>query len=145
MNNIRYVKGDNMIKDYTKILIYKLSFSVLVVITGVIFTILNIGRTDFLGFNSVGRWLIYIGVLMIAVSFMAIGFKKKRKIDERMKKIASESARWTFVSIILFAFIIMIIDGIKPITIPYYLFMSYLICGLLIIHIVLYKIVLRMY
>jgi len=134
-----------MAKDYKNIIIYKVSFSVLLVILGVILTLLNIGRKDFLGFNSVGKWLIYIGVLMLTVIFLAIGFKKKRKIDERMEKIATESARWTFIFIMFFAFITMIIDGISPITTPYYLFMSYFICGLMIVFLIIYKMMLRIY
>lgn len=62
-----------------------------------------------------------------------------------MEFVAAKALRITFLSLLITSFITMVIDGIKAITIPYHMFMSYLICGLLIIYLVTYKILLRFY
>jgi len=41
------------------------------------------------------------------------------------------------------SFVITIIDGIKTINVPYHLFMSYMVCILLLIDIISYKLLLR--
>jgi uncharacterized membrane protein len=122
----------------------KYAFALLAVIIGLVFNYLNIGR-EFLGFKSVGLWLVWIGFLMIGVISMGLIFNKKRIIDERMELIALKSSRITFVSFIIVAFVVMIIDGIKPITLPYSLFMSYLICFTVFVNFASYYILLRYY
>jgi uncharacterized membrane protein len=124
--------------------IYRYVFAVAVIIAGIILSYFNIGK-EFLGFNSVGSWLIYIGFIMIAVITLQLFMNKKRVVDERMMFVATKASRITFLGLIIVAFIIMIIDGIKTITIPYSIFMSYLICFLMIIYFISYKILLRKY
>jgi hypothetical protein len=51
-----------------------------------------------------------------------------------MQFVATKAMRLTFLCLIITAFIIMVIDGIRPIVIPYYMFMSYLISGLLAVY-----------
>lgn len=62
-----------------------------------------------------------------------------------MEFIVAKADRITFLCLFLVAFVIMIFDGIRPITTPYYLFMSYLVCGLLLVYISSYKILSRFY
>jgi len=122
--------------------IWRYSFALVVLISGIIFNLINIGR-GFLGFQSVGNWLIYVGLIMLMIVTLQLLSKKKRIIDERMQFVATKAARITFLGIILSAFTIMIIDGIKQITIPYSYFMSYFICGIVLIYFISYKILLK--
>jgi len=82
---------------------------------------------------------------MLAVITLQVISKKKRLVDERMEFVASKASRITFIIIILAAFIIMVIDGLKPIVVPYSYFMSYFICGIVLANLVSYKILLRFY
>lgn len=124
--------------------IYRYLFAVIILVTGILLNYLNIGK-EFLGFSSVGNWLIYISFVMIAIITLQLFVNKKRIVDERMMYIATKASRITFLALIITAFIIMIIDGINPIKIPYSLSMSYLICFLMIIYFISYKILLRKY
>lgn len=114
-------------------------FAVVVLAIGIILEYLKIGK-EFLGFSSVGTWLIYIGFVMIVIISLQFIKNKKRIIDERMIKISYKATRITFVAIILVAFFIMILDGINPINLAYSMFMSYLICFMIITYFISYKI-----
>lgn len=127
----------------SKKLIWRYIFAASIIILGIILSYFNIGN-EFLGFSSVSLWLIYVGFIMIIVISLQALFKKKRVVDERMEFIASKASRITFVGIILFAFMIMILDGIKPIEFPYSYFMSYFICGVVLLYLISYKILLRL-
>lgn len=129
-------------KNKKRNLIWRYSFATLLIIFGIVLSYFNIGD-EFLGFSSVSLWLIYVGFVMLAVISLQILSKKKRIVDERMEFIATKASRITFIGIILFAFIIMIIDGIKPIEFAYSYFMSYFICGIVLLYIISYKILLR--
>jgi len=124
--------------------IARYTFAIFVILLGVFFEYLRLGD-KFLEFESVGSWLIYIGIVMIAVITIQFFNNRKRVVDERAIFIANKSTRIVFLTIILFAFLIMILDGIHPITMPYHLFMSWLICGLLIVYFISYKIISRFY
>lgn len=134
-------KQDKMKK---KNLIWRYSFATLLIIAGIVFSYFNISN-EFLGFSSLSLWLIYVGFVMLTVITLQMLFKKKRIVDERMEFIAAKASRVTFVGIILFAFLIMIVDGIKSIEIAYSYFMSYLICGIVLLYIVSYKILSKKY
>ncbi|MBN1275266.1 hypothetical protein JXA12_03160 [Candidatus Woesearchaeota archaeon] len=121
---------------------WRYGFAIILVISGLILSYLNIGD-EFLGFSSVGSWLIYVGFIMLAIITLQLMSNKKRIVDERMQFVATKAARITFIGIILFAFVIMVIDGIKPINIAYSYFMSYLICGIVLLYLVSYNILLR--
>jgi uncharacterized membrane protein len=125
-------------------LIWRYSFATLLIIFGIVLSYFNMSN-EFLGFSSVSLWLIYVGFVMLTVITLQMLFKKERIVDERMEFIASKASRVTFIGIILFAFLIMIIDGIKPIEIAYSYFMSYLICGIVLLYIVSYKILSNKY
>ncbi len=122
---------------------WRYGFALAITIAGIVFSYFKIGQ-EFLGFASVGSWLIYVGFVMLAVITLQLISNKKRIVDERMEFLAYKAARITFVFIILAAFVVMIADGIKTITIPYSYFMSYLICGIVLVYFVSYKILLRL-
>lgn len=128
-----------MKKTKKRNVIWKYSFAIFLIVIGLIFSYLNLGD-EFFGFSSVGLWLIYVGLLMLAIITLGLLFNKKRVVDERMNFIALKSSRITFVAIILSAFIIMIIDGINSINISYRYFMSYFISGIVFVYFVVYKI-----
>jgi len=125
-----------------KSLIWRYSFAIILIILGIILSYLNIGN-EFLGFSSVGFWLIYVGFIALAVVTLQLTLNKKRIVDERIEFVAIKAARITFIGIVLFAFVIMIIDGIRPINIAYSYFMSYLICGIVLLYLISYKILLK--
>jgi len=108
---------------------YKIGFGILMIVLGIVLETYNVGGEDFLGFASVGNWLIYIGFLSIAVMILQSFEKKKRKTDERMYFVANKANRITFLVVIIASFAVIILDGISRITMPYSLFMSYFICG----------------
>ena len=123
---------------------WRYGFALAVIIAGIILNNFSIGRA-FLGFASVGNWLVYVGFVMLAVITLQLISNKKRVVDERMEFVATKAARITFVFIILAAFIIMIVDGVKAITIPYSYFMGYLISAIVLVYFVSYKILLKRY
>jgi hypothetical protein len=120
----------------------KYGFAVFLIIAGLILMYLKIGE-EFLGFSSVGSWLIYVGFVMLAIITLQLISNKKRIVDERMEFVATKAARITFLALIIFAFLIMIIDGIKPITMPYSYFMSYLLSGIVFIYFISYQVLLK--
>lgn len=124
--------------------IWRYLFGFLLVVIGILLNYFKIGQ-EFLGFNSIGLWMIYVGFVMFIVITLQYFSKRKKIIDERMEKIGYRSSRIVFLILILGAFIIMIIDGIKPIIIPYHMFMSYMISGIVLIYFVSYKILEKIY
>jgi len=117
---------------------WRYSFAFVILVTGLILNYFKLGQ-EFLGFTSVGNWLIYVGFVMFMVVTLQFSLAKKRIVDERSKFIGMKAAQITYVAIILVAFIIMVIDGIKPITLSYSYFMSDLICGIVLIYFIAYK------
>lgn len=114
------------------------------IVAGLLFNYFNIGSPNFQIYGSVGNWLVYIGFVGVIIATVKLLIRKKQnKSDERMEFVATKALRITFLIFILGAFLIMILDGIKTITTPYHLFMSYLICVLLVIYLVVYKLLLR--
>ncbi|GEM_PF-3532789 len=98
-------------------------FALAVVSLGVVFVCENVG-SEFFGFGSVGNWLIYVWFVMLAVISLQMIINKKRIVDERMMAMAFEASRITFVFVIFSAFVVIVLDGVKSIAIPYRLFMS---------------------
>ncbi len=121
---------------------WKYAFAVVVIFAGLILAYNGIGQS-FLGFASVGTWLIYVGFVMLALISIQLLTKKKRLVDERMEFVAAKAGRVTFIAIILFAFIVMIIDGIRPIALPYSYVMSYFISGIILVYFISYRVLLR--
>lgn len=123
-------------------LISRYIFAFACILVGTILELMNVGK-EFLGFWSVGSWLIFVGFFMIVMNVVTSMSRRKKIIDERMEKIGNKASRVTFVALVLTAFIIMVWDGISPITIPYALFMSHLISWMLVVYVVAYKILER--
>lgn len=122
--------------------LWKYSFAVVLILSGLILNFYNLGK-EYLGFSSVGNWLIYVGFISLIITSLQFFSKKKRIVDERAEFIGMKASRVTYVGIILFAFIVMVLDGIKPINASYSYFMSYLICGIVLLYFISYKILER--
>jgi uncharacterized membrane protein len=125
--------------DKKKQTFWKYGFAIIIILIGLILNYKNIG-TGFLNFDSIGNWLIYVGFVMLTIVTLQFISDKKRIVDERMQLIGMKASRITYVAIILVAFITMVIDGIKTITIPYSRFMSTFVCGIVLIYFISYKI-----
>lgn len=126
-------------KQNKKHAIARYLFAVLLLVGGIALNYLNIGK-EFLGFESVGTWMIFVSLIMFAIITLQIISNRKRTIDERMESIAYKASRITSLFIIFGAFTIMIIDGINPIKISYAMFMSHMIAWIVLIYFVSYKI-----
>lgn len=114
-------------------------FAFVVLVGGIFLEAANIGR-DFLGFESLGIWLIFVGFLMLVIITLQKISNRKRIVDERMEKIGYKSARVTFLFIIFGAFAVMVWDGISSINISYSMFMSHMIAWIVLIYFVSYKV-----
>ena len=117
-------------------------FALALIVLGLLFNNYDIGFRDFVTFGSVGNWLIFIGVVVMLATTLRAVLRKKEVVDERMEFVAAKAMRITFLALVAGAFIIMLIDGIMPITLPYFLFMSYLLCALILIYTITYKVLL---
>jgi LPXTG-motif cell wall-anchored protein len=123
----------------------KYGFALAAIVAGMLLNYFEVGSRYFAGFESLGSWLIYVGFLMILVASLSFLKKKRELVDERALFIAGKAYRVTFIALVLAAFAIMLADGIQPISYPYHMFMSFLVCGLLIVYFVSYKIFERLY
>jgi len=86
-----------------------------------------------------------IGVPGLAVIGLGGIFRRKQVRDERMECVSAKAMRVTFIIFVIVAFALMALDGISPITMPYHLFLSYLLCGMLAVLFLLCKVLLRVY
>lgn len=139
---IRKMKNNKKIKG--KHIVARGLFALTIIISGIILEFFNIGN-EFLGFESVGLWLLYVGFVMLALITINAMNKKERIVDERMEVIGHQASKLTFLFIIIGAFIVMIWDGINPIEIAYSMFMSYVIVLIVIVYIISYKIIEKKY
>jgi uncharacterized membrane protein len=119
------------------------AFGLISLAVGLILNALNIGKDTFLSFGSVGDYLIYIGIIAFIIMLVRSFYPKKRIVDERMLSVAAKANRIVFLAVIFGAFVIMIIDGIRPITMRYSFFMSAFVCAILLVYVVSYKILLK--
>lgn len=125
--------------------ISKIIFGTILLLTGLLLNFFKIGTKNFFSYNSVGSYLIIVGILIILISPILFYKRKNKIIDERQEKIGYIASRITFIIIILSYFTIMIIDGIKKITTPYSTFMGNLIIALTLTYIIIYKILEKKY
>jgi uncharacterized membrane protein len=119
--------------------IWRYSFAFILVVAGIVFNYLGFNQ-EFLGFGTVGNWLVFVGLIMFAVITLQFIKREKRIVDERMEKIGYKASRITFLFIIFGGFIIMVLDGISKIEVSYSIFMSNLIALVVLIYFVSYKI-----
>lgn len=129
--------------DDKKTIMIKCAFAGLLLVAGLGLNIAKVGKVEFIGYNSVGNYLLFCGLLLFAVITLRSLKKNKAKPDEREMFIASKANRITFVFILLIAFVIMIVDGINPIGVKYSLFMGYFVCAILLFYFASYRILLR--
>lgn len=115
-------------------------FAFVLIIAGIVTNYLEISK-EFLGFQSIGTWMIFVGFIMLAIITISLMTHRKRIVDERMEKLAYQASRVTFLFIIFGAFIVMIWDGISPINIPYSLFMSHMIAWIMVVYFISYKVI----
>ncbi len=132
-----------MEKTTRRIIKYALAFALIIV--GGLLNQFNLGAESFSLYGSVGTYLLYIGFMGLIVATLTEVWRKNRVVDERMQFIATKAMRLTFLCFIIAAFAIIVIDGIKSITMPYHLFMSYMVSGILAIYYISYKVLLRLY
>ena len=123
----------------------KFAFALTLILTGLVLNNVGLGVGNFGTFDSVGTYLIYIGFVGLLLTGLAAAWVKDNVIDERMQFVATKAMKLTFVFLVAVAFVIMIADGIEPITMPYHLFMSYFVSGLLAFYFIAYRILLRRY
>ncbi len=128
--------------DNKKQAFWRYGFVFVTLTIGLILNYFRLGQ-NFLGFASVGDWLIYVGFVMLIVITLRTLSNKKRIVDERAQFIGMKASRITYVFIILTLFTVMIIDGVKSISVPYSSFMSLLICGITLVYLISYKILER--
>jgi len=125
--------------------IMKYSFASALLVLGLALNYLKLGAHGFTVYGSVGTYLIYMGFMGLVVATLTDLWRKDRIVDERMQFVATKALRSTFLCLIAAAFVIMIVDGIFQITIPYHLFMSYFVAGILVAYYVSYQALLRLY
>ena len=123
----------------------KYAFALAMLIFGVLLNHFNLGANSFSVYGSVGTYFIYAGFLGLIGATLTEIWRRDRIVDERMQFVATKAMRLTFLCLIIAAFITMVIDGIRPITMPYHMFMSYLVSGILAVYYISYKILLRRY
>ena len=123
----------------------KYAFALAMLIFGVLLNHFNLGAAGFSVYGSVGTYFMYSGFTMLIFATLTEIWRRDRIVDERMQFIATKAMRLTFLCLIIAAFITMVIDGIRPITMPYHMFMSYLVSGILAVYYISYKILLRRY
>jgi hypothetical protein len=128
----------------TKRFVAKGIFAIIILIIGMIINTF-VPTAEFFGYKSVGTYLIFCGVFILALALLRNFVFKPKKYDERMTITALKSTRLTFVIVVFAAAFLMILDGIKPITLSYSLFLSYFVCFILLCSVIIYKIMLKYY
>jgi uncharacterized membrane protein len=119
---------------------WRYGFALVAIIAGILLNYFGLGK-EFFAYNSVGNYLISVGFLFLFLTTLFYMTKKEKIVDERMEKIAYKASRITFSFMIFSAFVLMLWDGIEKITLSYQMFMSYSICLILIVYLVVYKII----
>jgi hypothetical protein len=125
--------------------IIKYIFAYALIALGLALNYSNLEMQGFTVYESFGSYLAYLGFMGLIAATMAEMWRKDKIVDERMQFVATRALRSTFLSVIVAAFAIIVVDGIYPITIPYHLFMSYLVAGMLAAYYISYHILLRRY
>jgi L-asparagine transporter-like permease len=126
-------------------MIYRIIFIAILMALGITLNLYNIGSNEFFGQSTVGNYLIYIGFVMILVTSLNYFRKREKIIDERIEMLRYKAGTLTFMAFIFVAFAIIVLDGIQPITMRYSLFISYLVCAILVFYVIAYKVLERKY
>jgi len=123
----------------------KYGFAFALLVLGLVLNYFDLGTEGFSVYGSVGSYLAYMGFMGMIVATLTEMWRKDKIVDERMQFVATKALKSTFLCLILAAFVIIVVDGISPITMPYHLFMSYLVAGLLAAYYISYQALLRRY
>ena len=126
-------------------MIYRAIFIAILMVLGITLNLYNIGSNEFFGQSTVGNYLIYIGFVMILVTSISYFKKREKIIDERIEMLRYKAGTMTFMVFIFVAFAIIVLDGIQPITMRYSLFISYMVCAILVFYVIAYKVLERKY
>ena len=132
-----------MDKERRNKVMWSVGFALVCIIVGASLDIMGV-TGSITAFGSVGKWLTAIGFMSIIIA-MINATSKKRKIDERVEFISAKASRMVFLAFIITAFALMVIDAIKPITAPYFIVMSYLICSMVLVYAISYRVIERKY
>lgn len=115
-------------------------FAASIVILGLTLNILNIGKTNFFSYDSVGNYMLFVGALITLITTLSIFTKKDKIIDERHERIAVGAMKYVWYFIFIGGFSIIIADGISPIKISIRHFISYAMCLIILVYAISYKI-----
>ncbi|MCC7572490.1 MAG: hypothetical protein KO464_03770 [Candidatus Methanofastidiosum sp.] len=126
-------------------MIYRIIFIAVLMISGMLLNFYNIGENELFGYSTVGNYLIFIGFVMILATAMIYFTKREKIVDERIEMLRYKAGTMTFMVFIFVAFAIIILDGIQPITMRYSLFISYMVCAILVFYVIAYKVLDRKY
>jgi hypothetical protein len=121
----------------------KYAVAIIIILSGILIEIFEIGGNPFAGFPSLGIWIIFIGFITTAIISMNVFSKKEKIVDERMEHIGYKASRVTTLILILTLFATMIIDGIQPINTRYYFYASFLVSFYILTYLISYKIIER--
>jgi uncharacterized membrane protein len=122
----------------------KIVFATVLLIAGILINIF-FPHKEFFGYSSVGIYLVVCGMLVLTLALLRGFVLKPKSHDERMLLVSLKATRITFVIFVLSAFILMIVDGLKPITLPYSIFLSYFVCFIILCNVITYYILLKYY
>ena len=112
----------------TKNTMITMTFGVSLILIGIIFAYLGIGEQTFAGFPNLGIWIIFVGLVSMAITTIKRILRKDQIIDERMEHIGYKASRITTLVLIFALFAVIIVDGLIELTFRYYLFASFLTC-----------------
>ena len=129
--------------DWKKASSLKFLWAFGVMALGLLLNRFNIGTGSFAGYGSVGTYLLYIGILGLAIIGLKEILKKKQIKDERTEFVAAKAMRITFLAFVIISFALMVADGIRPIAMPYHLFLSYFVSGMVAVLFISYRILLK--
>lgn len=115
------------------------SFGFGLIIIGLLLNAFGVTGVAFQEMGGVGGWLIMVGFISLMITVLQKLRGKKKQVDERVEFIAARASRIVFLALIIAAFVIMVIDALVAITLPYYLFMAYLISGVVLVYVLAYK------
>ena len=120
---------------------FKSIWGIALIIIGIILSVMGVGVDGFIGFPSIGIFLMYIGIIALVLSLITLKSNKIRIIDERAEYIGYMASRVTTLILITSLFVTMVIDGVSKITVPYYLYASFLICFYVLCYLISYKLI----
>ena len=84
---------------------FKSIWAIGLIIIGILLSLFEIGIEGFLGFPSIGIFLIYIGIIGMVIALIPMISNKKKIIDERAEHIGYKASRVTTIALIITLFL----------------------------------------